>query len=351
MGTPRARTPRLRAVGRALVCVLAFVLVLGGVALAATRHAYVTAMGNLGRIDGVFVGLEDRPLRPSSGPAAKAVNILVLGTDRRSAAPTTGSGATAPVWLPGAQRTDTVMVLHVDGDRDGVSVVSIPRDSWVQVPGYGRAKVNAAYSYAGPSLAIETVERLTGLRMDHLTVIDWEGLRQLTDEVGGVPVEIPETVRDTAHDIDWTSGVHQLDGDAALSYVRQRYGLPNGDLDRVRRQHELLRLLAASTLTSAVMTNPQRILDLLNGVTRHVSVDADWARDDIATLVLSLRDLELADVNYLTAPIAGFDTVAGQSIVRLDMQAGRGLWSAVRADELERWLADHPDSATPDLVR
>lgn len=346
-GTRGRRRPLRRAVLVASVCLVLLVALV----LAGARLAYLAMMDDLGRIDGAFTGLEDRPSRPSSGTAAGAVNILLLGTDRRSADGTTGTDATSPAWIPGAQRADTVMVLHIDGDREGASVISIPRDAWVPVPGHGEAKVNAAFSFAGPSLAVATVERLTGLRMDHFAVLDWEGLRRITDDAGGVEVQVPVGVYDSARGVRWRPGTHHLDGDAALDYVRQRHGLPGGDLDRVRRQHAFLRTLSRATLDSGLATDPRLVFGLLSGLTRHVSVEAEWSLGDIAELALSLRGLDADDIDYLTSPVAGFDTVAGQSVVRLDERAGRRLWRAVRADQMDDWLAHHPQWATPETVR
>ncbi len=229
--------------------------------------------GQIDRIDGVFDGLQDRPRVPTSGHAAQAVNILVMGTDRRSPVGTTGGDAAAPTWVPGAQRTDTLMMVHIDGDRRGASVISLPRDAWVAVPGHGMDKVNAAFSYAGPALAVRTVEDLTGVRVDHLAVIDWDGFRQLTDAVGGVSVNVPSTVVDPARGITWTAGWHTLDGRRALDYVGQRYGLPGGDLDRVRRQQNFLRTLMEDSLHAEMRKSPMMVYDFLDIVTRHLSVD------------------------------------------------------------------------------
>ena len=120
------------------------------------------------------------------------------------------------------------MILHIDADREGASLISIPRDSWVNVPGYGHNKINAAFSLAGPSLAVETVEDLTGVRIDHLAVVDWEGFRSLIDTVGGVTVTVPRTVEDPHNDVVWTKGRHPLNGAAGADLLRQRYGLPDG---------------------------------------------------------------------------------------------------------------------------
>ncbi|WP_051217885.1 LCP family protein [Nocardioides insulae] len=333
---------RLRAL---LVALVALAVIIPGAGAIGVAHLE----SRLQRTPGVFDGLPDRPAR-ATGPAADAVNILVLGTDRRSEVPTTGSDAEAPGWVVGEQRSDTMMLIHIDADREGASVVSVPRDAWVPIPGYGEMKVNAAYSLGGPRLATHTFEQLTGVHVDHLAVVDWSGFIALTDLVGGVTVDIPSTVHDSARDITWTQGRHRLDGDQALAYVRQRYGLPGGDLDRVRRQQVFLRQLMGEVLTEEVRTSPAALLDVLDVVTEHATVDDRWSLRDMAALAWSLRSLRVSEVTYLTAPVAGFGQVEGQSIVRLDEAAGKQLWHAVRWDEVSGWVEGHPDRPTPSVV-
>ena len=328
-----------------VACMLALVLVACGVLLYAGHRL----SGQVDRVEGVFDGLTDRPSR-AAGPAGAAVNILVLGTDRRSAVPTTGSAAAATPWVPGAQRSDAMMVVHIDADRRGASVISIPRDSWVEVPGHGPAKINAAFSYAGPSLAVATVERLTGVRIDHLAIIDWAGFEQLTDAVGGVEVTIPRTVRDSARGIVWRRGTYRLDGAQALAYVGQRYGLARGDLDRVARQQAYLRSLLQASLHTRMRTDPKMVYDFLDVVTRHLSVDAGWSTWSMARLALSLRDLRSADVRYLTAPVRSLGRVERQSVVFLDPDVGAELWRAVRADRVQAWTERYPELVTGTTV-
>lgn len=196
-----------------------------------------------------------------------------------------------------------MMMLHIEGDRQGASAVSIPRDAWVYVPGRGQAKANAAFSYGGASLAAETVE-----------------------------AHGPGGTYDPARDVRWTAGEHWLHGDAAVDYVGQRYGLPCGDLDRVKRQQVFLRALLARLADTDVLGNPRAILDLVDRVASHVSVDDEWSVREMGELALSLRSLRGAEVDCLTVPVAGFGSQAGQSVVLLDSSAGRRLWSAVRQD-------------------
>lgn len=329
-------TTTARFVRRTLVLAAACLFVLGLTALTPVIYLH-HQLGQIHRINGVFDHLENRPSRPTTGPAAEAMNILLLGTDRRSDVATTGADARSSAWVPGEQRSDTMMLVHVDADRRGITVVSLPRDSWVPVPGYGMAKINAAFSYGGPSLAVQTVEQLTDVRIDHVAVVDWDGFRDLTDAIGGVTVTVPRTVYDSARDITWTAGVHHLDGQQALYYVRQRYGLPGGDLDRVRRQQQVLGLLAQESL--GMRNNPRLVRDFVGLLVRHVSVDDQWSSNAMASLAWSLRHLGGGDVRYLTAPVSGLGWAGDQSVVWLDHAADDRLWRAMRQDRLDRWSA------------
>jgi LCP family protein required for cell wall assembly len=327
---------------RLLVGLVVVLLLLGVAAVGAALMLQSRLDGQVDRIDGVFDGLENRPEKPVSGPGADAVNILLMGTDRRSEDATTGTGAAGPSWVPGAQRTDTIMLLHVDGDREGASVISIPRDAWVDVPGHGPNKVNAAFSLAGPSLAVETIEQLTDVRIDHLAVVDWSGYRELIDSVGGVQVNVPRTVEDPHNDVLWVKGRQTLDGDLALLYVRQRYGLARGDLDRVRRQQAVVRALLQESMGTLRSAQPVAIYDLLDTLTRNISVDSDWSVGEMRDLLLDLRSTKVSEIEFLTVPVAGFGTEGGgQSVVHLDDVAAAGLWRSVREDDVAAWVTDH----------
>jgi LCP family protein required for cell wall assembly len=304
---------------------------------------------NIDRIDGVFHGLENRPAR-ATGAAADALNVLLLGTDRRSDVPTTGSDAEAPAWQPGEQRSDTIMILHIDADRSAASLVSIPRDTWLEVPNHGWAKINAAFSWGGPSLAVETVEAFTGIHIDHLAMIDWAGFVELVDAVGGIDVTVPATVTDSARGVTWRAGEHHLKGEEALLYVGQRYGLPNGDLDRARRQQVVLRSLMGTALGDGVTSSPRRLYDFIDTITRHLSVDRGWSSLDIGRLAFSLRGLGANDVTYLMLPVVGFGDESGQSVVYADRRRCRLLWSAVHDDSVAAWAERHPQLITESIV-
>lgn len=346
---PPAPWRRRRRRRRILVAALITLIVVVGTPVAIGLYVGHQLNANITRIGGMFPSEAGRPARPLSGPAADAMNILLLGTDRRSDVPTTGGDAEAPAWVPGEQRSDTMMVLHVDADRRGASVISIPRDSWVEVPGHGPAKINAAFSLGGPALAVSTVEKLTGVRVDHVAVVDWDGYKAMIDALGGVDVVVPKTVFDHYRDQTWTAGKHHLDGEEALRYAGQRAGLPSGDLDRVKRQQAVLRAL--SRRAGSVTSSPSGAYALLRSLTRHLTVDDSWGGNDLATLALSMRHLGPSDVSYLTIPVTGTGMVGDQSVVFVDRAADKALWTAVREDRMSDWSQAHRDLLTGTVVR
>ncbi|MCW2775631.1 MAG: LytR family transcriptional regulator [Nocardioides sp.] len=342
----RRLSPTTKA-GIGLLCCGLVLLLTTGAGLLYVQHRLDSQVT---RIDGVFDGLPDRPPKASTGRAAQAMDILLIGTDARTDQPTTGSVATAG-WTPGAQRSDTLMLLHLSADRKSAAIVSLPRDSWVDVPDHGEAKINAAFSWGGPALAVATVERLTSVHIDHVAWIDWAGFEALTDVLGGVRVWVPETVHDSARDVTWTRGTHELDGEQALLYVRERYGLPGGDFDRIQRQQYFLRAMIDSVRHAFSVTNPLTSYDVLDAVTEHLTVDAEFSTSALRGLMNTMTGLRSDDVEFLTAPIAGVGWEGDQSVVYLDQPEAAGLWKSVRADDVPSWADQHPETRTPQQVR
>ncbi|XRQ06494.1 LCP family protein [Actinomadura welshii] len=291
--------------------------------------------GNIDRIEGVMPS--DGANRP--GPNVEGTeNWLLVGSDSRSQN-TTGEGN--QVWKPGQQRTDTIMLLHLPADREKAYIVSFPRDSWVEVPGYGNQKINAAFSYGGPALLIETVEHLTGIRIDHYGAIDFEGFKSMTDALGGVTVNIKETVYDPARKKQWTAGKQKLNGEEALLFVRQRYNLPNGDFDRIKRQQAFLGALAKQAADRGTLTNPLKLDRFLSALTKSISVDEGVSAGDLRSLALSMRGVRASDVMFMTAPHKGTGTRAKQSVVFLDGTKAKALFEAVKTAKMREYVQQH----------
>lgn len=278
-----------------------------------------------------------RPKKPT-GAGADAVNILLAGSDARTDddSGTTGQGK-GDAWKSGGQRSDTIMILHITGDRKSAYLISLPRDSWVEIPGRGTNKINAAYSFGGPPLYIQTVEKLTGLRIDHLAVIDWAGFKALTDALGGVQMTFDDDTR-FASGKYYNAGTHTLSGEEALDYVRERKTLQRGDFDRMARQQNFLRSLMRQTLSNGTISNPLKLGRALDAITQNLSVDEEFTTKAMRDLALDMRGLRASSVTFMTAPTKGTGMEGSQSVVYLDDAKGAALWKAVRADRIGPWL-------------
>lgn len=336
-----AKSPRRRSHARRVVLgvVLTFVVVAGLLAVAGlaaditVRERYDS---NIERFQDPFEALpeESRPSPPASDAEAggEARNYLLLGSDSRI------SAGDATQWEAGAQRTDAIMIAHLPADRSGLYVMSIPRDTWVDVPGHGEAKINAAFSFGGPTLLVQTVEELTGLRIDHVGVVDFEGFVQMTDALGGVEITVPEQTQ--GRDTTIPAGTYTMDGEQALDYVRQRYGLAGGDFDRVKRQQNWIRAVLSQALSRDTLTSPSTLDEFLRATTSSIALDSGFGTGELRSLAFELRGLRSGDLEFLTVPTAGTGrSEDGQSIVLLDEPAADELWQAVRAGEVEQWLA------------
>ncbi|WLW50653.1 LCP family protein [Streptomyces sp. YU58] len=261
----------------------------------------------------------------------EGTTFLLAGVDSRSKTPTTGKDATAALWKYGAQRSDTLMLVHLGpGDRTA-SAVSIPRDSWVPIPGHGHAKINAAFSWGGPALLVQTVEHLTGVRVDHFAVIDWHGFRSLTDAVGGVRITVHEDAYDPEQRRHFTAGTHTMNGAEALAYVRQRHGLPGGELDRIKRQQQYLRSVLSETRGEVGLTDPLGTARVLDAITRTVSVDDGLSNSDLRGFALGLRHLHVSDTSFSTAPVVRSQMIHGQYALILDRARLRAWCHAVES--------------------
>ncbi len=327
----RARQALLISIGGLLGLVL---LAAGGLYVVGERLT-----GNVERLPGVFVGL-DPGQRPEDD---EGLTFLLVGSDSRSPEPTTGDAATGEAFVPGAQRSDVIMLVRVDAERTKASVVSLPRDSWVLIPGHGMDKINAAYSLGGPALLVQTVEALTRVRVDHFAVIDFAGFQAMTDAVGGIDVTVAETT--SYYGVTFSKGVNHLDGYQALAYVRQREGLPRGDLSRVQRQQNVLRALMGKAISDQMLSDPLRTYDLLSAVSNSAGVDDTLDDGALQSLAFSLRNLRGNDVVFLTAPVRAPGTQGEASVVYLDEVRAPQLWTALNTDSVERYLRANRNDA------
>ncbi|WP_036970197.1 LCP family protein [Promicromonospora kroppenstedtii] len=343
---PNPAEPESQSTGRrrrskgfvAAIVIGALVLVGGSGAMA--YYGYRIALDEkIERIDDPFADLDDAS-RPEPAPlegTTAPVNILALGSDSRI------SAGNPSDWKVGAQRTDAILLLHLSADRKSAAAISIPRDSWVDIPGVGEGKINAAFSYGGPALMIQTVEQLTGVRIDHFAVSDFESFTTLTDTLGGVEIKVPDGAGGSVE--------QEMTGKEALEFTRERYALANGDFGRVQRQQAWMRAIA--TKATQDKSDLLKMSRFLEAAVRAVAVDEDLTIDRMLELAVSAKDLSTGDITFMTAPYAGTGRSAdGQSIVLLDREALDPLMQAVAKDDLPDYLAGSPGGIDmlPDVV-
>lgn len=338
----RAAPPRRRAVRRLLIglaVVMAVLLLAGGLAV---WRIWATADG-LQRADDL---LPARTPAPAGTPGADG-----------TAAPTTGTPVIAGSLnyvLMGSDinaggeegRSDVLMVAHVPPTRDKVYVISFPRDMWVTIPGRGMAKINAAYAYGGPALTTRTVESLVGVQMDHAAKIDYEGFVGMTTELGGVTVQnkVASTKQVGGTTYTWPAGPITLQGEEALQYVRQRYELPHGDLDRAERQRAMVRAILGKLMSRDVLTNPAKIAGVMGSLGRFVTVDAGLTNDVLFSTATSMRVDSGDDIVLLQAPLSGFGrSPDGQSIDLVNQPQLAEMSQAIKAGTMADYAAKYKD--------
>ncbi|MEP6696230.1 MAG: LCP family protein, partial [Pseudonocardiales bacterium] len=322
--------PRRR--GRAgKVFLVVLLLVLAAVAGVAYRyvHAVTRFDAKVARND-PFAGLTDRP----GAGVAGAQNFLLIGSDSRD------NRLPAQATNSGGQRSDSLILFHVNANHTKAYMVSIPRDSYVYVPPGGpwqggRTKINAAFAYGGPRLVVQTVEGFTGVKIDHVVMINFAGFKKMTDAVGGVDVVVNQTVTDPETHATFKKGVNHLDGDAALLYVRQRHGLPGGDFDRVKRQQQFIRALLATATARGTLANPNKLSALLDATADAIVVDKDLSMGKTA---VAFRGLRTSDLSFITTPNRGTGRVGEASVVIIDKEKASALFSAMNADTVDDWL-------------
>lgn len=284
-------------------------------------------------------------------------NILLVGLDCDTSAPESDTLRACEKQekleldnldseTPTGVRSDVLMVLHVSEDGQAAQIVSIPRDSYVEVDGHGKTKVNAAFSYGGPSLLGRTIEQNFGIHITHMAVVDFNGFRGITEALGGVPVYIPEDVT-LGGIVAWEQGWHNLQGEDALGYVRTRYGLARGDFDRVQRHQNFLRSVLHKARDTSVVFNPFRLTNLVEEVTGHLALDSGFSDGKVFDLTVAGLNLGADAISYATVPYEGSATIDGASVVLLKEKEARDLFDAIAHDTFLSYLGDHEVETLP----
>ena len=330
------RRRRLGTTATALIVVACLVAVLGGAAFGGIWWFQQRLDDNVEKLGDPFAELTDRP-EPAQSPTSEDeltdLNFLVLGSDSR------GSGDGTASLTDTGQRPDAIMLVHLPADRESAVVVSIPRDSWVEVPGHGHAKINAAYAYGGPSLMIQTVENLTDVHIDHFVVTGFDQFVGLTDALDGVRIRVPQDIGD-GDDVFFEAGEHMMSGEEALAYTRQRYGLSNGDFGRVQRQQNWMRAILGKINNNR--RDPIMMTNFFEEVSKAVATDDGLDITRMREIFDEAREISTNDVAFMTAPYEGTGRSAdGQSIVVLDEDPFGRLMTAIADGEAAEFLEEH----------
>lgn len=263
-------------------------------------------------------------LPPGNASSGSGTNWLLVGSDSRQGLSEEDQAELGTGGDVGIGRTDTIMLLHIP--RSGTAqLVSIPRDSYVNVPGFGSDKINAAFTYGGPQLLAQTVEEATGVGIDHYAEIGMGGLANVVDSVGGVEICVEEAITDPLAGIDLAAGCQDLKGADALGYVRTR-ATAQGDLDRVQRQREFFAALLDKITSPATLINPFRAISLINNTSKSFMVNEDDHVWHLARVALAMS----SGVDTETVPVGGFmDTNVG-NVVLWDEAGAQELFSSMQ---------------------
>lgn len=212
----------------------------------------------------------------------------------------------------GAQRTDTIMIVHLDGNKP--TMVSLPRDSYVVIPAHTSVdgvkvgdrhdKINASFSYGGAPLLVRTVEKNTGLHIDHYMEVGFAGIRDITDAIGGVDICVPRNYNDKNSNLHVKKGCQTMDGKTALAYVRMRYADPTGDIGRIQRQQQFLGAVMHKAIKPGVFMNPLSLYHLTDAGAAAVRIDKEDGLVDVGKLALGMKNLSNGKGKVQTVPIA-----------------------------------------------
>jgi LCP family protein required for cell wall assembly len=347
-----AFTPRAFA-GRFGIALLVVVVLMTGVVIGVNARVRVT-----------LNGIHRIPLKTDAelGPGQPA-NILLIGSDSRSfVSNQTQKNAFGDTQNAGGQRSDTIMVLHVDPQAKKVLLVSFPRDLWVNIPGVGYSKINAAFN-SGPQKLVDTLKANFQIPINHYMEVDFQSFQGVVDALGTVPVYFPAPSRDAFSGLNEPAGCQRLDGQAALQYVRARHLQvlvdgrwrepdPIPDLGRIARQQAFLRKLATLAVKKG-LNNPLAANDIAGSVLSKIQVSQSLSTNDILRLINAFRDVNPDDPNAIattTIPTHGA-VISRQDVLELTQPDANILLTALRTFTPANTTATPANGPRPSTIR
>ncbi|PIF02538.1 MAG: transcriptional regulator [Propionibacterium sp.] len=300
VSTPKPRKPK-----RSKIISLLTVLVIGWIVFMIGTPIYAWSQTNAIAV----APAGDRP------PEQPGTTILLVGSDARNNLSKAqrkklGTGSTK------GKRTDTMLILYIP-PQGKPALVSLPRDSYVPIPGNGKNKLNAAYAFGGAPLLVQSVEQNTGLRIDGYLEIGFLGIYETVEALGGIDVCLKKPIKDRYSRLDLPAGCQTLNGKNALGYVRMRKVDPRGDIGRMERQREMIGKIAKKATRPENLLNPVVYWNLNMAASNNLTKGEDTALSDIASAALSFRKIATGDGYTLVVPIADANarTNAGSSVI------------------------------------
>jgi LCP family protein required for cell wall assembly len=245
-----------------------------------------------------------------------SLTFLIVGSDSRE-----GLDDLTNFGAVGGARGDVIMLVKLDASTSDAQILCIPRALWVEIPGHGSNRINAAYSLGGPSLMVETIKRNLDISVNHYVEIDFVGFIEMVDELGGIEISFPNDARDLKSGLDVAAGTERIDGDTALAYARSRsyqelqggtwVSVDANDIGRTARQREVIAAIV-SELKSP--TSIAEAGDVANAMARHTTIDSELASASVANLFWDFKGILTGGIQGNTLPV-NITTIEGRSVV------------------------------------
>ena len=244
------------------------------------------------------------------------LTFLLVGSDSRE-----GLDDLTNFGAVGGARGDVIMLVKLDASTSDARILSIPRDLWVEIPGHGNNRINAAYAFGGPALMVDTIKRNLDISVNHYVEIDFVGFIDMVDELGGIEISFPNAARDVKSGLDVPAGTERIDGRTALAYARSRsyqelqggtwVSVEANDIGRTARQREVI------TAIISELKSPSSIAeagDVANAMARHTTIDSGLADASVAKLFWDFKGILTGDIHGATLPVS-ITTIEGRSVV------------------------------------
>ncbi|WP_458575936.1 LCP family protein [Streptomyces sp. ALB3] len=339
-----------------------------GMRVATGLSVLVLGAGGIGHavVSGLETGIDrvdpfkDMKNRPQGG---QGLNVLLAGTDGRDGI----SPADRKKYKLGGAPchcTDTLMLVHLSADRQRASVVSLPRDSYAELPAHtdgttGKehpphpVKLNAAYAEGGPHLTVRTVEQMTGVKIDHYLEVDFTSFMKTVDTLGGVEICTAKRLKDSHTGLDLAAGTHRLDGGQALRYVRSRHLDGAADLGRMQRQQRFMAALIKQATSSGVLMNPMKFQQVAASMLESVRADKGFGTEQMLELGKAMRGFTPASSEFASVPLEeeGHQVKGVGSTVKWDAEKSKKMFQALREDRpLSPHLPKQPRATLVDVA-